>query len=100
MTASLAKGKTSIKNAAAEPKVTISFLSGITLWTAPLKEPTPVISISRFFTLFTLAPIWFKKEISSSTSGSAAAFLMLVLPFAKEAVIIKASVPVCEFFGN
>ena len=54
------------------------------------EEPAPSI----------FAPQLFKKFAKSSTSGSFAQFLSVVLPSTKTEAIIKFSVPVTETFGN
>ena len=74
--------------------VAVSILSGMILKLVGLSSCTPSISNSLVPAPLILAPIWQRHSIKSLTSGSLAAFLMMVLPSAKTAAIKTFSVPV------
>ena len=69
-------------NAPAITKVPASILSNITEWLTGLNFLPPIIFISLLLIHFILTPIFFKKFVKSSISGSHAQFLINVVPFA------------------
>ena len=80
--------------AAATSSVPASMRSGTTLWTAPVSSGTPSISMRSVPTPCRRAPIAVSSAPRSLTSGSRAAFSMIVVPSASAAAIMRFSVPV------
>ena len=74
--------------------VPTSTLSGITLKVAPSSLSTPSIVIMSVPAPLIFAPISIRQFAKSITSGSLAAFSIVVIPSAKLAAIITFSVPV------
>ena len=82
---------------AARPiKLPISIMSGNILWLQPFNFSTPSIEIKLEPIPLILAPMLFSILHSCWRYGSQAALYIVVLPFAKTAVIIIFAVPVTE----
>ena len=64
------------------------------MYSEGFNESTPFTVIFSLPPPSILAPIFFKHEIKSTTSGSLAAFVITVVPLASTAAIIAFSVPV------
>ena len=79
--------------AAAAMKVPASMRSGITVCSTPCSSLTPSITMRRVPAPEIFAPIELRKFARSSTSGSAAADSMMVMPSASVAAIMTLSVP-------
>ncbi len=80
--------------AAATRNVPVSIRSGITGYVAPCSCSTPWIVMMSVPAPSTFAPIAFRQFARSTTSGSRAAFSMTVVPSARQAAIMRFSVPV------
>ncbi len=80
--------------AAATRKVPVSIRSGSTRCCAPCSRSTPSITMRSVPAPRMRAPIAFRQRARSTTSGSRAAFSITVSPSARQAAIIRFSVPV------
>ena len=80
--------------AAAQRKLPASMRSAMTVCSAPWRLSTPSIVIVGVPAPETLAPMAFRQSARSTTSGSRAAFSIVVTPSANTAAIIRFSVPV------
>ena len=80
--------------AAAMAKLPASMRSGMTRVRAPCRAATPMISILGVPAPRMMAPIRLRCSARATTSGSQAAFLITVVPLARQAAIIRFSVPV------
>ena len=80
--------------AAATRKVPVSMRSGMMRCSAPASALTPSIVIVSLPAPSMFAPIALRQFARSTTSGSRAAFSMTVVPSARQAAIIRFSVPV------
>ena len=80
--------------AAAQRIVEATILSGIISYSQGVRLETPSITMVCFWVLniFILAPHLFRKQHKSSISGSIAAFIIFVVPFAVTAAKIMFSV--------
>jgi hypothetical protein len=80
--------------AAAQRKVPVSMRSGMMRWVAPCRRSTPRMRITSVPAPLIWAPMLTRHWARSTTSGSRAAFSMIVSPSARQAAIIRFSVPV------
>ena len=80
--------------------VPASIRSNNTSHLSDFKDFIPLISIKDSPAPTIFAPQLFKKFANSTTSGSLAQFLNIVLPSMMAAAIIKFSVPVTDIFGK